>query len=161
MSGDAAPRARDAYRHWLDVGLRYNDTDRQGHVNNVAFATFCEQGRADFLLGAQAPAMPAGASFVLARICVDYLREVFWPGTVSVGTGMLGVGRSSMRLAQAMFVGEACVATATSVIVLVDAGGRPTAWPQAARELAGRASGSSPLPESGCPAQGSPLESDA
>ncbi len=134
MSGDeAAPRGRSSYRHWYDVGLRYNDTDRQGHVNNVAFGTFCEQGRADFLLGAAAPALPEGASFVLARICLDYLHEVFWPGTVSVGTGVLGVGRSSMRLAQGLFVGEACVAAATSVIVLVDAQGRPMAWPEAVR----------------------------
>ena len=134
MSGDeAAPRGRSSYRHWYDVGLRYNDTDRQGHVNNVAFGTFCEQGRADCLLGTAAPALPEGASFVLARICLDYLHEVFWPGTVSVGTGVLGVGRSSMRLAQGLFVGEACVAAATSVIVLVDAQGRPMAWPEAVR----------------------------
>ncbi len=133
MSGEVAPRERGSYRHWYDVGLRYNDTDRQGHVNNVAFVTFCEQGRADFLLGAGAPALPEGASFVLARICVDYLREVFWPGTVSVGTGVLGVGRSSMRLAQGLFVGGSCVAVAVNVIVLVDAGGRPIAWPDGVR----------------------------
>ncbi len=133
MSGEVAPRERESYRHWYDVELRYNDTDRQGHVNNVAFVTFCEQGRADFLLGAGAPALPEGASFVLARICVDYLREVFWPGTVSVGTGVLGVGRSSMRLAQGLFVGEACVAVAVNVIVLVDAGGRPIAWSDGVR----------------------------
>ncbi len=156
MSEDVAPRGRESYRHWYDVVLRYNDTDRQGHVNNVAFATFCEQGRADFLLGAGAPALPEGASFVLARQCVDYLREVFWPGTVSVGTGVLGVGRSSMRLAQGLFVGEACVAAATGVIVLVDAGGRPVAWPEAVREgLAGvERPGALPLD----PAKGSPLD---
>ncbi len=138
MSGDVAPRARESYRHWYDCVLRYNDTDRQGHVNNVSFATFVEQGRADFLLGAGAPALPEGATFVLARICLDYLHEVFWPGTVSVGTGVLGVGRTSMRLAQGMFVGELCVAAATSVIVLVGADGRPVAWPEGVREgLAG------------------------
>ena len=155
MSGaEVASRARDSYRHWYDVVLRYNDTDRQGHVNNVSFATFCEQGRADFLLGAAAPALPEGASFVLARICLDYLREVFWPGTVSVGTGVLGVGRTSMRLAQGMFVGEACVAVATSVIVLVDAQGRPMAWPEAVRAgLAEARPGALPLD----PAKGSPL----
>ncbi|MGI4977587.1 MAG: acyl-CoA thioesterase [Janthinobacterium lividum] len=133
VSEDVAPRGRDSYRHWYDCVLRYNDTDRQGHVNNVSFATFVEQGRADFLLGAAAPALPEGATFVLARICLDYLHEVFWPGTVSVGTGVLGVGRTSMRLAQGMFVGEACVAAATSVIVLVDAQGRPVAWPEDVR----------------------------
>jgi acyl-CoA thioester hydrolase len=130
---ESAPATRGAYRHWYDVGLRYNDTDRQGHVNNVAFVTFCEQGRADFLLGAAAPALPDGSSFVLARLTVDYLREVFWPGTVSVGTGVLGVGRSSMRLAQGLFVGGACVATAINVIVLVDALGRSMTWPDAVR----------------------------
>ena len=134
MSGaDTAPAEREAYRHWYDVALRYNDTDRQGHVNNVAFVTFCEQGRADFLLGAAAPALPEGASFVLARLAIDYRREVFWPGAVSVGSGVLGVGRSSMRLAQGLFVGDACVATAVNVVVLVDAQGRPMAWPDDVR----------------------------
>ncbi len=135
MSGvESAPAERGAYRHWYDVGLRYNDTDRQGHVNNVAFATFCEQGRADFLLGAAAPVLPEGTSFVLARITIDYRREVFWPGTVSVGTGMLGMGRSSMRLAQGLFVGTECVTTAVSVVVLVDGAGRPLAWPDSVRQ---------------------------
>ncbi len=132
-AAESAPAERGAYRHWYDVAVRYNDTDRQGHVNNVAFVTFCEQGRADFLLGAAAPALPEGASFVLARLAIDYRREVCWPGTVSVGTGVLGVGRSSMRLAQGLFVGEACVATAVNVIVLVGAQGRPTAWPEGVR----------------------------
>lgn len=135
MSGmESAPTEHGAYRHWYDVGLRYNDTDRQGHVNNVAFVTFCEQGRADFLLGTAAPALPEGASFVLARLVIDYRREVFWPGTVSVGTGVLGVGRSSLRLAQGLFVGTECVAMAVNVVVLVDGAGRPLAWPDSVRQ---------------------------
>lgn len=138
MTESAELQSRLLYRHWYEVALRYNDTDRQGHVNNVAFATMSEQGRADFLLGAQAQALPDGATFVLARLTIDYLREVFWPGSVSVGTATLRVGRSSMTLAQGMFDGEACVATAVNVIVLVDATGRPIPWPAAVREAVHR-----------------------
>ena len=144
MTVEAYLRSRLFYRHWFEVALRYNDTDRQGHVNNVAFATFCEQGRADFLLGQEAPRLPEGATFVLARLTLDYVHEVFWPGSISVGTEVLRVGRSSMTLAQGMFIGEDCVATAINVIVLVDAERRPTPWPDTVRNAVLKAgSGSS------------------
>ncbi len=134
MSEATRLRSRALYGHWYEVALRYNDTDRQGHVNNVAFATMSEQGRANFLLGAQALRLPDGATFVLARLTIDYVREVFWPGSISVGTAAVRVGRSSMTLVQGMFDGEACVATAENVIVLMDATRRSMPWPAAVRE---------------------------
>jgi acyl-CoA thioesterase FadM len=36
---------RGSYKIWTYDKLRYNDTDRQGHVNNAIFATFFETGR--------------------------------------------------------------------------------------------------------------------
>ena len=33
------------YAHWTKESVRYNDTDRQGHVNNAVFVTFLEAGR--------------------------------------------------------------------------------------------------------------------
>ena len=40
---DLADRA--IFRFWSREVCRYGDTDRQGHVNNAAFVTFCETGR--------------------------------------------------------------------------------------------------------------------
>ncbi len=62
---------RSSYRFWTDERARYSDTDRQGHVNNAVFATFCESGRVAFLYGNGGLA-PPGYGFVIARLELDF-----------------------------------------------------------------------------------------
>lgn len=100
--------------------IRYGDTDRQGHVNNAAFATFCETGRVSFLYPEDEPLAPPGTSFVIARLTIDFRAEITWPGTIDIGTRVTKVGRSSLTVAQGLFQRGRCVATAESVIVFVD-----------------------------------------
>jgi acyl-CoA thioester hydrolase len=122
MRGDL-PKLEDFPLHSEDK-LRYGDTDRQGHVNNVVFATFLETGRVEVFFQAGAGAAEAladaGASFVLARLELDFLAEVTWPGTVQTGTRVIAVGRSSITLDQAVFQNGKCVARASSVVVQMD-----------------------------------------
>jgi acyl-CoA thioester hydrolase len=99
--------------------LRYGDTDRQGHINNAVYATFYETGRVEALVAAGLPIFSDEFSIVTARICIDYVKEVFWPGTVEIGTAVKSIGRSSVTLVQALFQNGVCVATADSVVVLV------------------------------------------
>ncbi len=101
--------------------LRFGDTDRQGHVNNAAFATFFETGRVELLDQLGILAGRPGLGFVIANIGIDYRREVFWPGTVECGTAVAKIGVSSISLRQSLFQNSACVATAASVVVQVDA----------------------------------------
>lgn len=105
--------------HAVDT-LRYGDTDRQGHVNNAVFATFCETGRVAFLYDPERLRMPPESGFVLARLVIDFRAEVTWPGTVEIGTRVSGIGRSSFQMAQGLFQHGRCVATAENVVVLVD-----------------------------------------
>lgn len=100
--------------------LRYGDTDRQGHVNNAVFSTFLETGRVAALYDPAAPLAEPGCSFVIARLAIDFLAEILWPGEVQVGTRIASVGRSSMQIEQAIFQADKCVATSQSVIVQVD-----------------------------------------
>ncbi len=95
--------------------LRYGDTDRQGHVNNSVFATFLETGRVEFLL--QDGLLDEGASFVIARLELDFVSEVNWPGEVEIGTAVMTIGRSSFRLMQEIFQNGETVARAETVIV--------------------------------------------
>jgi acyl-CoA thioester hydrolase len=74
--------------------LRYGDTDRQGHVNN--------------------------AEFVIAQLVLDFRNEIHWPGTVQIGTRVASIGRSSIKLDQAIFQNGRCAATAQTVIVQID-----------------------------------------
>ncbi|MEL6656338.1 MAG: thioesterase family protein [Bacteroidota bacterium] len=100
--------------------IRYSDTDRQGHVNNAVFATFLETGRVNIIYNPDFPILAAGASFVIASLQLNFLREINWPGQVEIGTGIAKVGNSSIRLVQHIFQNDQCVATSESVIVQVD-----------------------------------------
>lgn len=100
--------------------IRYADTDRQGHVNNAAFATFIETGRVEFLYDPQDPLVAEDASFVIVNLTVNFLSEVNWPGRIAIGTGVTNVGTSSLRLYQGLFQDGRQVATAETVIVQID-----------------------------------------
>ena len=109
------------YKHWTTESVRYSDTDRQGHVNNAVFATYLEAGRVALLYGAKkASPPPPGTSFALVNLLLAYRAEILWPGEVSIGTTCVRVGSSSVDFDQALFVGGACVATAQTVLVLMD-----------------------------------------
>jgi acyl-CoA thioester hydrolase len=100
--------------------LRYGDTDRQGHVNNAIFATFFETGRVEMLLAGGGDFLAPGQSLVLARLEIDLVAEINWPGTVEIGTRVAKIGRSSMSLEQAVFQNGVLAARGISVVVLTD-----------------------------------------
>jgi acyl-CoA thioester hydrolase len=111
---------RATFRQWSHDKLRYGDTDRQGHVNNAVFATFCETGRVTFLYDPEDPFAPPGTEFVVVRLTLDFRAELHYPGQVDIGTRLLSLGRSSFHVGQGIFKGATCHATAESVMVLLD-----------------------------------------
>jgi acyl-CoA thioester hydrolase len=118
---------RGSYAIWTYDKLRYADTDRQGHVNNAVFATFCESGRVMFLYDEKLNLAGTDANFVVVRLELDFRAELFYPGRIDIGTRVLGIGRSSFRLGQGIFNGETCAATSETVLVLMDATARKAA----------------------------------
>src|SRR4029453_17494776 len=112
--------ARDAYKTWTSVTLRYGDTDRQGHVNNAVYCTLFESGRVAFLYDENGSVAGPGKTFVIARLSMDFLAEMNFPGVVEVGSRILSIGRSSFTVGQALFKDSECCSTSDSVIVLTD-----------------------------------------
>lgn len=108
------------YKLWTPVTLRYGDTDRQGHINNAAYCTFFESGRVDFLCNEAGTIAGPGYSFVIAKLTLDFLQEMNFPGTVEVGSRVTTIGRSSCTIKQALFKDDVCCSTAESIIVLTD-----------------------------------------
>ncbi len=100
--------------------VRYADTDRQGHVNNAVFPTFLETGRVEFLYNPALPILSEGASFVIASLNLNFSDEITWPGNVDIGTGIIHIGNSSIKIYQQLFQHGQCVADAETVIVQVD-----------------------------------------
>jgi acyl-CoA thioester hydrolase len=104
--------------------LRFADTDRNGHITSSVFAICCQSGRLGLLSDPAQKLTPRSSQFVLARLVLDYRREMHWPGTGEVGTRVERIGRSSITLVQGLFQNDCCVATAQSVAVLMDATSR-------------------------------------
>ena len=112
-----APRPLSDYPQTTFDKLRYNDTDRQGHVNNAVFATLLETGRVEFLYAPDGALHDLGCAFVIAGLSLGFLKEITWPGRVDIGTGVTDIGRSSFTLSQGLYQNGQCVATAQTTIV--------------------------------------------
>src|SRR3954453_13435800 len=100
--------------------IRFGDLDPQGHVNNTVFSTYFETGRVMFLREPGNMLSPPGTTSVLARLDINFLRELHWPGTVEIGTATAEIGRSSYTFMQAIFHDGVCAATARATMVLID-----------------------------------------
>jgi len=110
--------------HTTTHRLRFNDTDRLGHVNNAVFAVMLEQGRSELALEAGLPIESDTASLVIVRLELDFLREMAWPGTVTIETEVVRLGNRSFTLNQRLISdGEIC-ARASTVLVVMDRAAR-------------------------------------
>lgn len=120
IAGHPPATHADSYRFWIDERIRFADLDLLGHVNNVAFTVYAESGRAAFLrsVGLWTPQGPR--QNVIARLELDYLRELNYPGELRVGVRVLKLGRSSFTLGLGLFDGAACAATAVTVLARID-----------------------------------------
>lgn len=121
---------------WTEEKIRFQDVDHVGHVNNIAIAIYAESGRVEMLTYA----LPTGLQgseepfWVIAELNVRFRAQAHYPGTVDIGTRVLRLGNSSVTIGQGLFVDGRCIATAESVIVLVDpATGRGHALPDEVR----------------------------
>ncbi|MEO1694539.1 MAG: acyl-CoA thioesterase [Pseudomonadota bacterium] len=114
--------ARSSFQHWVTHTIRYNDQDPVGHVNNAAMATFLEQGRTAFIYPLIREHGGPDLDIVLARITIDYLKELTFPGSVDIGTRVDRIGTKSLHLSHGVFLGgeETCVSTGLCALVFFD-----------------------------------------
>jgi len=115
----ALPRIEDFPIRVPDI-IRFADMDRQGHVNNAVYPTYFETGRVGIIYDPHDGLQVEGCTTVLARIEIDFLKELHWPGTVEIGTAIAEIRRSSYVFAQAIFNEGVCAARARSTMVLID-----------------------------------------
>jgi acyl-CoA thioester hydrolase len=108
------------YRHWADDHVRFSDLDPLGHTNNNAIGEYFENARAALFMEVT-PSWPhRDTIFVLARISIDYRHELHMPAELRIGTCVLGFGRTSMRMASALFFAKTGIAYAETVSVLIE-----------------------------------------
>lgn len=122
-------RDRSAYGHWTAVPIRYSDQDAMAHVNNVALAQYVEASRTAFIYELVRRGGVVGLEFILARMAIDYVAEVHYPGVVDVGARLQRLGTKSLTTAYGLFVGDQCVALSECVNVFYDMSTRKTVAP--------------------------------
>lgn len=113
--------------------VRYADCDPQGHVNNAVFSVFLETGRCDLVAAIRPDGAWKDDVFVIARLELDYVAEVFWRGQVEIGTAVLKLGNSSINLEQVIFQNGELVAKAKTILVHLGTDRRPASLPEAQR----------------------------
>lgn len=131
------------YRFWTPERLRFADLDPLGHANNNAFGVWFQEARVHLFEEAFGQRIDReGLGVVLARITIDYLRELRFPADIRIGQRVARIGRTSITLESGLFKGDEVIATSQSVTVLFDQSQRrPAEVPEALRrrlmELAG------------------------
>jgi len=120
---------REAFQHWTPVTIRYSDQDAMAHVNNCALATYVEAARTAFIYQLIQRGGMKGMEFILARLIIDFRRELHYPGAVDVGARLIRVGNKSITTGYGIFRKDECIATGECVNVFYDLVTRKTATP--------------------------------
>jgi acyl-CoA thioester hydrolase len=113
------PKIISSYPVLVTEKVRFSDTDRHGHVNNVSFSFFYEAGRAAVVLENTKLLLP-DCIFVIVTTTIDFLGELDYPGTITVGNGIERIGNSSLTVRQALFQNDRCASVSSSVMAQVN-----------------------------------------
>jgi acyl-CoA thioester hydrolase len=108
------------YPHRVSDVIRFGDLDPQGHVNQAVFLTYFESGRVAMFRNPDLGIGVPGATFVMVRMEVDYMKELHWPGSIVIGTAVAEFGRSSFKVVQAIFRDGVCAAAGRATLVCID-----------------------------------------
>ena len=104
-----------------EIEIRWRDLDTFGHVNHVVFLTYLEEVRDEWLGGALGE-KDSVWSFVVARVAIDYRRELTLTDDVVVARCGLGrIGTSSVTTRESVSTrGGELAAEAEAVLVARD-----------------------------------------
>ena len=116
---DSSPRLED-FPYRLTDNVRFADLDPNQHVNNAVYASYFETGRVTLVKDRTYGLMQPGLSWILVRLDIHFRAELRWPGTIEMGLGVARFGRTSVTFDKVVFSEGKCVASAQSVMVLID-----------------------------------------
>ncbi|MGJ7609049.1 acyl-CoA thioesterase [Variovorax sp. LT1R20] len=118
------PPRRDELRFWTQEKLRNADTDQFRHVNNAIISTLLEAARMEIFAPAAVRPLMDGANLAVVRLLIEFRHEVYFPGRVDIGSTVLAVGNTSLRVRQGLFMdgSDTCLASAEATCVLLHPG---------------------------------------
>jgi acyl-CoA thioester hydrolase len=107
------------------IEIRWRDLDSSGHVNNAVYLTYLEEARTGWLEDVLGDP-EAVYAFVLARVAIDYRRELgLGDEVVTASCRLQEVGTSSIRTAEEIRVANGELAAEAEAVTV--------AWDQAGR----------------------------
>lgn len=116
---------RKHFNHFVPITVRWGEMDALGHVNNTVFYRYSEDGRLDYI-GRVTEVGPsrAGVGPILADLRCSFLQQLRFPASLEIATRTRAIGRSSLKVQQALFrMGEeAPVAVYEAIVVWFDYG---------------------------------------
>lgn len=121
--------------HRSAIQMRFGDIDAMGHLNNAVCVQYLETSRVELMRDLGVPDHEDRS--VIARLELDYRREVRWGQAVVVESLVERLGRTSWAVVSRLTAdGQPC-AYARTVQVRVDAELRPEALPETLRRALG------------------------
>jgi len=119
------------FAHAHPVEVRFADTDAMGHVNNAAYLTYAEIGRASYYERVTGEPFHRGIhgteeGMILAEIRMTYRNPAFYGDTLLVETRVERIGRSSFTMVHRLTAPDSrygparLIAIADSVLVTYD-----------------------------------------
>jgi acyl-CoA thioester hydrolase len=110
-------------RYVAQVRVRWSDLDAFGHVNNARTVTLLEEARIDWLFteAARHGVERLTEGVVVAHLDIDYTRAIGFDLPVTISMGVTRLGAASFTVDYQVSVAGATAATASTVLVPVDA----------------------------------------
>lgn len=121
----------------IPIKVRYCETDMLGHVNNVSYFMYFEQGRIEYFenLGLFDSMFSSEKVAVVADLECQYLAQMYRSDKVNLHVRVASIGRSSLDVEYAVVVEDRLKAAGRGAIVLIDTPtGKSTPIPEEIRE---------------------------
>ena len=122
--------------HEKRIEIRWRDQDPYGHVNNAVYLTYLEEVRDEWLERAL-DGVAELWDYVLARVAIDYRREVRQEdGEVVARCRLAEIGRSSIRTREEIRTPDGELAAEAEVVLVARDRESGRSRPLSARERA-------------------------
>jgi acyl-CoA thioester hydrolase len=111
------------FYHVTSIEVRFRDLDVLGHVNNGVIFTYIETARIRYLIdvGIRSPLTGWNdLAFILAHINCDFRKPIFYGQRVKVGSRIVEIKQSSLRLAHRVEADGELAAEGDGVLVHYD-----------------------------------------
>lgn len=99
---------------------RFAETDALGHINNTVIPVWLEQARAPVFRWFVPDLDPQKWCLIIAKIEVNFRREILYGQAVRIETYVEEIGNSSFRVGQRVYQQDQLCAQGSSVLVHFD-----------------------------------------